>query len=195
MEFVMTTWEAYSLVHQGTSICSTKELLITRLTGDVITQEELSQIPPISWLTNIPIPQHSWKSCGGCGGEDEEENKGRDNPNSTYLPQWFARRCPAWQLLLPYCQPFFQWGLASTEREVRSCPPPMLCWWPKLWWRMVQNLEWRRLHARLQRWCLYVFYKLQPCSYCRSPYPLHGWNFPDLYLPVLPGVHDTCFQA
>ena len=60
---------------------------------------------------------------------------------------------------------------------------------------MVQNPEWGRLHARIQRRCLHVFYQHQPCPHRRSPLTLHGWNFSDLSSPVLQGVHTTCFQA
>ena len=43
-------------------------------------QEELPQIPLISWLaatTNIPTPPTQLKVCGGCEEDDKEESKER----------------------------------------------------------------------------------------------------------------------
>ena len=42
MEFVMSTRRALSLVHRGTSICSTEELLMARLIGDAMTEAALN---------------------------------------------------------------------------------------------------------------------------------------------------------
>ena len=62
MKFVTTTRGARST--STSSIRSTEELLMARLTGDAMTeaaQEELSQIPLIRWLvaTTKYSPQHS----------------------------------------------------------------------------------------------------------------------------------------